>query len=112
MPILYPATVERIKFYANFVLNAAALAVTWACLLAIGVGFNWLINWILETVAAPVAVGRYLDQLVWFYIIILGIAATLTSFNDVISLTKAGLSKSAVNPAEGAKDGEQEASPD
>lgn len=108
MPILYPSTVERIRFYANFVVSAVALAVTWACLLAIGVGLNWLINWILGTVTAPVAVGRYLDQLVWFYIIILGAAATLTSFNDVFNLTKAGLSNSAINPVEGTKDAEQE----
>lgn len=112
MPILYPSTLESIKFFINFVVRAAALAATWACLLAIGVGLNWLINWMLQTLLAPAAIARYSDQVVWFYIAILGIAATITSLKDVFILTKAGLGNSAGPAAAGAKDAEQKSPSD
>ena len=112
MPTLYPATLESITGFLNFVVRAAALAVTWACLLGIGVGLNLLINWVLQMSPAPAAIARYSDQVVWFYIFIVGIAAAITSLKDVFILTKAGLGNSAGPAAEGAKDAEQKSPSD
>lgn len=116
MPILYPSTVERIRFYANFVVSAVALAVTWACILAIGVGLNWLINWVLGRLMAPEVVERYSGQIALIFILFLGLAATLTSFKDVIALTVAGLRGSADYSADNAvgetRDAEQESPSD
>lgn len=50
--ILYPSTVEIIKFCINLVVRAAVLALTWVFILGIGVGLNWLINWILQELMA------------------------------------------------------------
>ncbi len=114
--IIHPATVETIKFCVNLVVRAAVLALTWACILAIGVGFNWLINWILKALMAPEIIGRYSEQVVFLYVLILGIAATATSFKDIFALIRASMrnapSSSAINPARADKNAEERASSD
>ena len=116
MPILYPSTVERIKFCANFDLNVAAFAVTWACILAIGVGLNWLINWVLEKLMAPASVEQYSEQIIFAYILVLVVAATLTGLADVVALAIVAIRNYFTNFADNAggkaKDGEQESSSD
>lgn len=113
--ILYPSTMEIIKFCINLVVRAAVLALTWVFILGIGVGLNWLINWILQELMAPKSVAQYSGQIVFAYILILGLAATLTSFKDVLALTIAGLRNSAAHSATDtvgdAKDDEQENPP-
>ena len=110
--ILYPSTVEIVRFCVNLVVRAIALALTWAFILVIGVGLNWLINWILKELMAPAVVEQYSGQIVFAYILILGAAATLTSFKDVLALTLAGLRNATTDSAAGAagetKDGEPE----
>ena len=76
-------------------MRAAILALTWAAILGIGVGLNWLINWILDAVMAPASIASYSEQIVLAYILILGAAATVTSLKDVLSLAWAGLRNSA-----------------
>lgn len=110
--ILYPSTVEIVRFCVNLIVRAIALALTWVFILVIGVGLNWLINWILKELMAPPVVARYSGQIVFAYILILGAAATLTSFKDVLALTLAGLRNATTNsPAVAVgetKDGEPE----
>lgn len=64
---------------------------------------------------APESVARYSGQIVFAYILILGLAATLTSFKDVLALTIAGLRNSSARSANDtvgdAKDNEQDSPP-
>lgn len=101
-----------VRFCVNLVVRAIALALTWAFILGIGVGLNWLINWILRELMAPAVVEQYSGQIVFAYILILGVAATLTSLKDVLALTLAGLRSATTDATAGAggetKDDEQE----
>ena len=73
-------------------------------MLGIGVGLNWLINWMLKALMAPSAIEGYLTQVVWAYVLAVGIAATLTSVKDIATLTIAGLRGSSSRPVEGTRD--------
>ena len=97
MPILYPSTIELAKFCANLVVRAALVALSWVVLLLIGVGLNWVINWVLGVLAAPEYVSNILTQIVIAFIIFLGLAATLTSGKDVFILTIASLRNTPTN---------------
>lgn len=61
---------------------------------------------------APETIARYSEQIVFAYILILGIAATVTSFKDVVVLALAGLRNSSSNssrkPVGDSNDAEQE----
>ena len=61
---------------------------------------------------APETIARYSEQIVFAYILILGIAATVTSFKDVVVLALAGLRNSSSNssrkPVGDSTDAEQE----
>ncbi len=99
MPILYPSTIELAKYCANLVVRAAALALTWFCILGIGVGLNWLVNWILKSFMAPDFVVSSLSHTVVALVVTLVLAATLTSFKDILSLTLESL-KSTSGPSD------------
>ncbi len=94
---IYPSTIEIAKFCFNLVIRAAILALTWAFILAIGVGLNWLIDWVLKTLMAPEYTRNILEQIVFAFIIFLGLAVTLTSIKDIFILTKAGLRNPSTN---------------
>ncbi len=95
--IFYRSTAEIAKFCFNLVLRAVILSLTWAALLAIGVGLNWVINWILKALNAPDIIGRILEQVVFALVLVFAIAAALTSLKDGYDLVRAGLRNSSAN---------------
>ena len=90
----YPSTLRAIRLYFNIVVRAAVLALIWGALLGIGTGLNWLIDVALGAFDASEKVKNVSLQVSLGYIIISGVAMTLTSLKDVWDLTRASLRKS------------------
>ena len=91
---LHWTTTRFIALCFNIVVRAFVIAVSWGCLLLIGVGLNWLIDLSLRLLGASETVENILSQIVLVYVLVLGVAATLTGTKDVWSLTIAGLRNS------------------
>lgn len=91
---LHWSTARFIELCFNIVVRAFVIAVSWGCLLLIGVGLNWLIDLSLRLLGASEVVEKLLTQIVLVYVLVLGVAATLTGTKDVWSLTIAGLRSS------------------
>ena len=90
----YPSTLQAIRLYFNIVVRAAVLALIWGALLGIGTFLNWLIDVALGAFDASEKVKNVSVQVSLGYIIISGVAMTLTSLKDVWDLTRASLRKS------------------
>lgn len=88
---LHSSTTRFIGLCFNIVVRALVVAVSWGCLLLIGVGLNWLLDFSLRLLGASENVENILSQIVLVYVLVLGVAATLTGTKDVWSLTIAGL---------------------
>ena len=91
---LYPSTTQAVRLYFNIVVRAAVLALIWGALLGIGTFLNWLIDMALGAFDASEKVKNVSLQVSLLYIVISGVAMTLTSLKDVWDLTRASLRKS------------------
>ena len=85
--MLEPNTILVVRLCFNLVVRAAAVALTWACLLGIAFALNWFINIILSSLNADAAIKSLLSQSILVFVVVLGGCATITSFSDVVSLT-------------------------
>ena len=85
--MLEPTTILVVRLCFNLVVRAAAVALTWACLLGIAFALNWFINIILSSLNADAAIKSLLSQSILGFVVVLGGCATITSFSDVVSLT-------------------------
>lgn len=85
--MLAPNTILVVRLCFNLVVRAAAVALTWACLLGIAFALNWFINIILSSLNADAAIKSLLSQSILVFVVVLGGCATITSFSDVVSLT-------------------------
>lgn len=88
---LYPSTLDIIQLGVNLIVRTAILTLVSSCFLLIGLSFNWLINFGLEVLEAPEIGKEVLSQLALVYILVVGVAATLTSTVVVVYLSIADL---------------------
>ncbi len=93
--ILHSSTIAAIRRYVNIVVHAFAIALAWSVLFLIGLGLNWLMNTALEVFGAPESLKSFLSQIVFAYILISGLMATLTGLKDMWDLMTTGLRKRA-----------------
>lgn len=91
---LHPSTVAIAGICFNLVVRAAILAATWGCLLLIAIVLNWVIHLSLDRLGASEFVEDLSLTIVRTYVLVLGVAATLTSIKDIWSLTVAGVRNS------------------
>ncbi len=104
-------TIETIRMSLNIVVRASVIALAWVCLLMINMLFNWLIDFALKSVGADKIVVEVLSHAMLTFIVVVGIAATLSSLKDVLRLVRVGVKDSDVNSvvskSEGTSDVEQ-----
>ena len=109
-------TVKTIQWCFNAVIRVTVVSLTWAFLLGVGWSLNWLINNVLSSLEASEALTEMTSLAVLAFVVVLAIAATITSLSDVIALTlpsiRAAIGKSQDSNAGGSPDGEQKSAPD
>lgn len=108
LAILYPSTVEIAKFCLNLLVRVVVIAVTWAFILGIGVGLNWLIDWTLEILAAPTQVRRYSTSIILAFVLTLAVSAAITGFKDLFSLVLAAFRSSSAGRSPGQSGGPED----
>ena len=88
---LYPSTLDIVQLGVNLIVRTAILTFASSCFLLLGLSFNWLVNFGLEVLEAPEIGKEILSQIALVYILVVGVAATLTSTLVVIYLSIADL---------------------
>ena len=113
---LHRDTIRVVQLCFNVIVRAAAVALCWAGLLGIGFALNWFINIVLESLNASGAFTGITSQAILAFVVVLAVAATITSFSDVIALAwasiRAAIGKSSDSNTEGGPDADQKSAPD
>ena len=87
----YPSTVRIWGFCFNLMLRAVIVTLTWSGLLLTGMAFNWLINYVLESVGAHESARSVSSAIVLVFVLSLMVSAALTGLSDIFALTKAAI---------------------
>ncbi len=94
---LFPDTITLVLWCYNLLVRAATVSLTWSGLLGIGLGLNLVMNYVLLSLGASDGIRFVSSQIVLAFVLVLGLAAVVTSANDVIFLAVSAMRNSTAN---------------